>query len=206
MEVHKVAPSVDHSVYYPRFKAAPADGERFAVVAMLRPSTPRRAPRRTVRILNRLAHEFGDRFACTAFGCSEDDLRAHSLELRGVENAGVLPRDAVGDLFRETDLFLDLSDYQAFGRTAVEAMSCGAIPVVPIHVGTGEFARDGINGFVVDTRSDEAILGAVAGFLGMTPVERSEMRANGIAAGYRYSPEAAAISELRLLLGPSGRA
>ena len=199
VEVHKVAPSIDHDVYYPCINQPRAVGERLSVVAMLRPATPRRAPRRTVRIMNHLAHEFGDRLSCSVFGCTDAELAGQSLELCGVENHGVLRRESVGTLFRTTDLFLDLSDYQAFGRTALEAMSCGTIAVVPIHGGSGEYARDGNNGFVVDTRDDDAILTAVRGFMGMTAGERSEMRLNGIAAGFRHSPENAALSEVRLL-------
>lgn len=199
IDVHKVEPSIDHTVYHPRIGQQRAPGERMTAVAMLRPATPRRAPRRTVRLMNRIAHEFGDRLSCSVFGCSDAELAGHSLELRGVENHGVLPREKVGSLFRGTDLFLDLSDYQAFGRTAIEAMSCGTIPIVPVHGGTSEFARDGINAFVVDTRDDDAVLAAVEGFLGMTGGERSDMRLQGIAAGFRHSPEAAALSEIRLL-------
>jgi glycosyltransferase involved in cell wall biosynthesis len=199
VEVHKVAPSIDHAVYFPCIDAPRAEGEKLTVVAMLRPATPRRAPRRTVRILNRLAHEFGDRLSCSVFGCTDAELAEQSLELRGVDNHGVLRREGVGTLFRNTDLFLDLSDYQAFGRTALEAMSCGTIAIVPVHGGSGEYARDGINGFVVDTRDDEAVVAAVRGFLGMTTGERGEMRLNGIAEGFRHSPEIAALSEARLL-------
>lgn len=199
VEVHKVAPSIDHDVYYPRTNPSRAAGELLSVVAMLRPATPRRAPRRTVRIMNRLAHEFGDRLSCSVFGCADAEIAEHSLELRNVDNHGVLARESVGALFRTTDLFLDLSDYQAFGRTALEAMSCGTITVVPVHGGSGEYARDGSTGFVVDTRDDEAILAAVRSFLGMTAGERSDMRLNGIAAGFRHSPENAALSEVRLL-------
>jgi glycosyltransferase involved in cell wall biosynthesis len=199
VEVHKVAPSIDHDVYYPCINQPRADGEKLSVVAMLRPATRRRAPRRTVRILNRLAHEFGDRLSCSVFGCTNAEIADQSLELSGVDNHGVLRREDVGRLFRTADLFLDLSDYQAFGRTALEAMSCGTIAVVPAHGGSGEYARDGFNGFVVDTRNDDAILAAVRGFVGMTAGERGEMRLNGITAGFRHSPENAALSELRLL-------
>jgi len=199
VEVLKVEPSIDHAVYFPCIGPARATGERLTAVAMLRPATARRAPRRTTRLMNRLAHEFGDRLSCSVFGCSDDELANHSLELKGVENHGVLPREQVGELFRGTDLFLDLSDYQAFGRTAIEAMSCGTISIVPVHGGTSEFARDGINAFVVDTRDDYAVLTAVAGFLGLTGSERSDMRLAGITAGFRHSPETAALSEIKLL-------
>ncbi len=205
VQVWKVEPSIDHAVYFPDFAqredhagstgAAPV----LRLVAMLRPGTARRAPRRTVRIMNRIAAEMGAQVQCTTFGCTDDQLKAHSLRLASVRHKGILEREDVGDLFRGTDLFLDLSDFQAFGRTAIEAMSCGASAVVPAHGGTYEYAEDGRNAFIVDTRDDDAILAAVRQFVAMNPVERREMMMRGVEAGYRYTPEKAALSEIEVL-------
>ncbi len=195
IQVRKVEPSVDHRVYYPNLGTPRRESDK-RIVAMVRPATPRRAPRRTVRILNRIVTEMAGSVSCMSFGCSEGELEAHSLRLHGIEHLGTLSRDDVGHLFRNADLFLDLSDFQAFGRTAIEAMSCGAIALVPAHGGAYEFARDGRTGFVVDTRSDEAIMDGVRQFTAMTQAERDGMMLHCIEAGYRYSPERAALSEL----------
>jgi glycosyltransferase involved in cell wall biosynthesis len=197
--VEKVEPSIDHAVYYPYLPFRVRSNESIAITAMLRPATPRRAPRRTMRILNRLAHEFGGRIKCTSFGCSTAELDAYSLQPQGVTHLGTLRRDEVGDLLRTTDLFLDLSDYQAFGRTAIEAMSCGAVSVVPAHGGAFEFAKDCQNSFVVDTRDDEDIMEAIRIFISMPEPDRRRMSLAAIDAGFRYTPERAALSELRLL-------
>lgn len=199
IQVAKVKASIDHKVYYPRLGERAESTGKLRIVAMLRPATPRRAPRRTVRIVNRIAHEFKDRVTVTTFGCTLDELKAQSLRLTGVEHLGVLSRDDVGDMFRSTDLFLDLSDFQAFGRTALEAMSCGATALVPAHGGAYEFAQDGRNAFIVDTRDDEAILTAVRDFLAMSPFERREMMMLGVETGYGYSPERAALSEIAVM-------
>lgn len=201
VQVAKVKPSIDHKIYYPQLGERAEAREKLRIVAMLRPATPRRAPRRTVRIINRIAHEFGDRVTVTTFGCTLDELKAQSLRLSGIEHLGVLAREDVGDMFRSTDLFLDLSDFQAFGRTAIEAMSCGATALVPAHGGAYEFAEDGRNAFIVDTRDDEAILTAVTDFLDMSAPERREMMLLGIETGFRYSPEQAALSEIQQLFG-----
>ena len=198
IQVRKVEPSVDHRVFYPNLGAPRHESDK-RIVAMVRPATPRRAPRRTVRILNRIVTEMAETVSCVSFGCSEDELEAHSLRLHGIEHLGTLSRDEVGHLFRNTDLFLDLSDFQAFGRSAIEAMSCGTIALVPAHGGAYEFAIDGRTGFVVDTRSDEAIMEAIHQFAAMTQTERNEMMLHSIDAGYRYSPERAALSELEAM-------
>lgn len=199
VQVTKVEPSVDHRVFYPNLGARQSEGGTLRIVAMVRPATPRRAPRRTVRILNRIVAEKKNTVSCISFGCSTEDLEVHALRLRGIEHLGVLGRDDVGHLFRHADLFLDLSDFQAFGRTAIEAMSCGTTAVVPAHGGAYEYALDGKTSFVVDTRSDDAIMAAVDQYTSMSDVERQEMVFRGIEAGYRYSPERAAISEVAAL-------
>jgi glycosyltransferase involved in cell wall biosynthesis len=200
VKVHKVEPSIDHKVYYPDIPFVLRERKQVVVAAMLRPATPRRAPRRTLRILNRIAHEMQSTVTCVTFGCSTAELEEHSLRLNGVSHLGPLKRDEVGELFRNTDLFLDLSDFQAFGRTAIEAMSCGAVSVVPAHGGAYEFAKDCKNSFIVDTRSDDDILRAVRLYLNMPDAERSVMSLAAIGAGFRYTPEQAALSELSLLL------
>lgn len=200
VKVSKVEPSIDHKIYFPQLATRATAKPSLIIVAMLRPGTPRRAPRRTVRLMNRIAHEFGSKVSCITFGCEPEELRQHSLRLTGVRHIGVLTRAEVGEVFQEADLFLDLSDFQAFGRTAIEAMSCGTVAVVPAHGGAYEFAVDGRNAFVVDVRSDEAIFAAVSQFVSLNDIERREMMLAGIEAGFRYNQETAALSEIRLLL------
>lgn len=204
VSVTKVAPSVDHTVYYPDFSRISDEStasRAITIVAMLRPVTPRRAPQRTVRILNQLAQTYGERVNIKIFGCQTADIAANNLHIDPqIENLGVLSRTEVGNLFRETDMFLDLSDFQAFGRTAIEAMSCGVISVVPAHGGAYEFGVDGQNCFVVDMRFDDRILACVEAALAMLPGERFEMRKRAIKTGFQFSVEKAALSELDVLV------
>jgi len=200
VSVEKVEPSVDHSVYYPNFSEKNRSRDRFNVVAMVRPSTPRRAPRRTTRIMNRIAQEYSDAINCISFGCSSEDLHQYSLRLLGVEHRGLLQRHELGELFRETDLFLDLSDFQAFGRTSIEAMSCGSVSIVPAHGGAYEYAVDGKNCFIVDTRSDDRILSGFQQWLAMSGNERRQMALEGVKTGFQYTPQSAALSLLSVLL------
>ncbi|RZJ88023.1 MAG: glycosyltransferase, partial [Brevundimonas sp.] len=149
----KVAPSIDHGIYYPDI-AAPRN--ELTVAAMLRPSTPRRAPHRTLRVMARLAQQIPSaRF--TVFGCDDDALAAANLELpAGVENIGRLRRTEVPDLLRRADVFIDASDYQAFGRTGLEAMASGCVPVLPTFGGAHEYAVHERNAYLVDSRSDQS--------------------------------------------------
>ena len=197
--VYKVAPSVDHDVYFPNLDLRVQRAEKIVVTAMIRPATPRRAPRRTSRIISRIMGQFNEQVTCYTFGCMTDEMRNSSLRTVGAEHLGVLSREEVGDLFRTSDIFLDLSDFQAFGRTAIEAMSCGCTAILPMHGGAYEYAEDGRNCFLVDVRNDEAVMSCVEQYLSMSDQERLQMSMDGIKSGYKYSPEIAAISEIDLL-------
>ena len=198
VHVHRVEPSLDHGLFHAR---ARAEGPRARLVAMLRPSTARRAPLRTMRILARLAAEFGDAVECEVFGQNDDDLAARGFAPPpSIVNRGRRARADVAARLRSADLFLDLSDYQAFGRAALEAMACGCPVVAPVFGGAGEFVAHGENGFLVDTRSDDAILAAARDFLALAAPDRARMREAAIATAARYDLAKAAQSELSLFL------
>jgi glycosyltransferase involved in cell wall biosynthesis len=195
--VEKVAPSLDREIYYPG--PIHRTGEGVTVSAMLRPKTPRRAPWRTLRTLERLDRAFGEGLRLVSFGSSRDELEEYGLRpSRSIEVMGALSRDEVAALLRESDLFLDLSDYQAFGRTGLEAMACACVPVLPALGGAGEFARPWMNAIVLDTTDEDAIFESVSTFLSLAPAARTDMRVAAIKTSLGYSIEAAALSEWEL--------
>jgi glycosyltransferase involved in cell wall biosynthesis len=196
VRVHKVSPSIDHDIYFPNLSR---QVETLSIVAMLRPATPRRAPKRTIRILEILADEFPQSISLQVFGVKPEDLESAGLSLSSrIVNHGVLTRQNVPRVMRTADMFLDLSDFQAFGRTALESMACGCIPTVPVLGGTAEFAVDSHNAYVVDTRSDDAILEAARRFIALRPDVRMEMRQNALETASNFTIAKAALSELRL--------
>ena len=73
--------------------------------------------------------EFGDQVEIVTFGCTQEELE-RLTERPGLRDAP--PRPAEPRRGRRAparaDVFLDLSIYQAFGRTALEAMACGCVP------------------------------------------------------------------------------
>lgn len=189
----RVRASIDHATYHP---GPPRKAGELSITAMIRPKTPRRAPQRTARIMARLAAELGANVKLTTFGCEMEELEGAGLMLsNGVTHLGRLSRLEVADTLRSSDLFLDLSDYQAFGRTGLEGMACGCVPVLPLFGGTREYARHRVNAFVVDTRSDEAILEAVREFAADNGAIRAQMRQEALRTALDYSIEKAAFSE-----------
>jgi glycosyltransferase involved in cell wall biosynthesis len=199
VSVAKVAPSLDHDTFYPD---AGRHSDALTIVAMLRPKTPRRAPHRTSRVLSRLAEELPRTTVFKVFGSSSEQLLEHGIDLPPrIQNVGLLRRTAVADLMRSADLFLDLSDYQAFGRSGLEAMACGCVPVLPIMGGVAEFAEHGRNAFIVDTRSDELICQAVRQFAEMPPRYRADMRHEGLMTASGFSIGRAVTTEFQFFQG-----
>ena len=197
VEVFRVAPSLDHDVFYAaeRTRGAPA-----ALSAMIRPTTPRRAPLRTLRVLRDLSQRF-DELRILLFGCETDALEdlvrgdpEFELDFE-FENRGILTRRDVASLLRESDIFIDLSDYQAFGRTGLEAMACGCATVLPARGGAAEYVVDGENAFLVDTASFDDMSSTIARLVRDRSL-REKMQEQSLETAARYSIQRASLSEL----------
>jgi len=196
VNVRKVEPSIDHSVYHPRTWKRRA---LVSIAAMIRPQTPRRGAERTMRVLSGLAKLNPGKLAFQLFGCDAESTEFLSLQ-RDFEfrQHGVLRRPEVASLLAECDIFIDLSDYQAFGRTALEAMACGCAAMVPAQGGGDEYAIDGANSLVVDS-FDEAMAVQALHELVNDPCRLHKMRMAGLMTAAKYSVHRAAVSELTLL-------
>ena len=198
--VYRVSPSLDHAVFYP---GTPRPGdEPVKIAAMVRPTTPRRGPLRTVRILKDVIARNDSPVQVLLFGCETQHLHTYiarnapELQLsRHFDSRGVLPRQRVADLLREADIFVDLSDYQAFGRTGLEAMACGCAVVLPKEGGVYEYAVHGQNCMVVDTRVDGDVVAAIRSLAADAQL-RAAMAANAIKTAACFDIRRASLSEL----------
>lgn len=191
--VAKVEPSLDEQLFCPP-AGGKADGP-LRVVAMVRPRTPRRQPSLAVAVLTALAERFGDEVEVVTFGCPRDELAAIAGSTALLDDhRGVLARQEVADLLRRSDVFLDMSLYQAFGRTALEAMACECTPVVPRLGGVWEFLVDGVNGLAVDTLEPGPAIEALSGLVGDRERLRG-LREEAHRTAGRYSIDRAALSE-----------
>jgi len=153
IKVHKVSPSIDHDVYKSKNKAFRLD---IHLCAMIRPQTPRRGASRTMDLFYKLSKEFPNLVKFHIFGCDNNSIHFKNLNTNfKFKNYGELTRKGVAEILANSDVFIDLSDYQAFGRTALEAMACGATSVVPVQGGTGEYAVNMFNSLVVDSFNEK---------------------------------------------------
>lgn len=195
--VAKVRPSLENNLYRPARPVPVSDPP--TLVAMLRPSTPRRAPERTARVLARVREACAGPIRIRLFGCEPDELSPEiAAQVEGMELLGPLRRDQVAELLQSAHIFLDLSDYQAFGRTGLEAMACGCVPVLPIAGGCTEFAAHEVNALLVDSGSDVDCIAATLSLL-RDQTLRNRLRAAGLTTASSFDRRSAAISELEVM-------
>ena len=199
--VQKVMPSLDTSVYFPRSDQASETGDDrpVRIAAMVRPKTPRRAAGSTMEILSSIKKQYGDLVDITVFGCDPEEEGFLALHRDfDHEHLGVLIREEVAEALRKSDVFVDFSTYQAFGRTALEAMACGCAVIVPEHGGTSEYAENDVNALVVDTTDKNACIAATQRLV-ETRELRKRLSRNAKPTAARYSTRAAAASILAVL-------
>ena len=167
---------------------------------MVRLNTPRRGPHRTIDLLRNLKDHYKSLVDIRTFGSPDSDLTREGLSGDGLmANLGVLTRTQVADLLRDSDLFIDLSDYQAFGRTGLEAMACGNAVVLPVEGGSGEYARHMHNALLVDTRDENACLESITALIEDKAL-LGRLKQKGLETSMNYSIQQAVYSELILFL------
>jgi glycosyltransferase involved in cell wall biosynthesis len=141
----KIHLGMDLSMFYPR------DIKKSShpiILAMARPRTPRRGYKYVISALHQVKRERPDA-EIILFG---DHLQKKSIPFNFTD-AGVLSdQNRLAELYSKADVFIDGSDYQGFGRTALEAMACGAACVVTNVGGVTEYAVDGYNCLTVPPR------------------------------------------------------
>jgi GT2 family glycosyltransferase/glycosyltransferase involved in cell wall biosynthesis len=198
--VDVVLPSLDRAVYFPS-----EPGRKSRVAAMVRPSTPRRNPEATVAFAKALAEAHDGEINLALFGEAPEHAIFDSVrDLPGVTITGRLNRPQVATLFRQSDIFVDLSEYQAFGRASLEAMSSGCTAIVPLRGGSGEFAVDGWNAVMLDTETASVVDDAVAAVARIYG-DLESYRAAALETAERYSIETAGRSIYKFFLGEEAR-
>ena len=195
-----VGASVDLSRFRPKGRDVCAT-EIVRIVAMLRfeYGKDRRAPRRTMRVLNKLAKFFGQRIELIVFG-SESNHPDKTILSKEVTDLGILRSNEVARLFRSADIFLDFSDWQAMGLSAMEAMASGCAVVVPRNGGTGDYCVDQHNGLIVDSLDEHACYDAVHKLVD-DPALLGRLRCTATREICSYTQERAARRILDVLLG-----
>jgi GT2 family glycosyltransferase len=122
---------VDCDKFYPLSATARASGP-VRIIAMHRPSTPRRGAERLRRLYLEIKRLHGRRVQFETFGeaCQWSD---HHYDW--------LTQDGVAALLRQVDILVEPSEYQGFGLPGLEAMSTGLCVVSSATRGVVEYGR-----------------------------------------------------------------
>jgi len=196
--VHKIYGSLDQSLFYPDYNFHNKESA-IIISAMVRPDTPRRAAGQTMLALKMLKEKFGESIDIHIFGCGDHEIEQYNLVRSfSYTNHDVLSRHDVATLLRHSQVFLDFSEFQAFGRTALEAMACGCAVVAPQHGGVADFGRDGQNILLVDSLNLEECVKTTSQLINDNAL-RKRISAEAIQTGLNYSIQRSALSFLELM-------
>lgn len=158
-----IPPTVDTDRFNPKHRINSPAGT-LTVCGMVRTSTPRRNPFGTYQVVARALTKHGpDEMKAIVFGSTLEELKgmlmSHGEDTTlppGLEFLGNLNRAEVASTLHKCDLFLDFSEWQAFGRSGLECMAAGCIPILPLTGGSSDYAVHGTNAFLVNSSDVEA--------------------------------------------------
>jgi glycosyltransferase involved in cell wall biosynthesis len=192
----KISPGIDLAFFYPRVTPTTQP----MVLAMARPRTPRRGYETLVAALARV-HESVPDAHIVLFG---EQIRGANLPFPYRCVGVVSDPERLARLYSRARVFVDASDFQAFGRSALEAMACGAVPVMTDVGGVGEYAVDGVNTLLAPVRSSAAIADAVVRVLSETALHE-RLREGGLETVRGHSAKREARATLAYFEGIAAR-
>ena len=155
----KISLGMDLGLFYPRDVSLPSHP---TVMAMTRPDTPRRGFSHVIEAL-KLVKESIPATEIILFG--DDKLKNRKIPFEFRDEGKIADRDKLAELYSQADVFLDGSDFQGFGRPALEAMACGAACVLTNVGGVTEYAVDRQNCLLVPPKQPERFAEAVVEIL-----------------------------------------
>ncbi|MBK7955621.1 MAG: glycosyltransferase [Candidatus Accumulibacter sp.] len=199
-----IGPSYDVENFYPgQYVRSP--NTPLVIIAMVRPNSPRRSPELTMRILRRLKSRLGNSVVINIFGTRSDDTGYLAFN-RDFEHTclGELSSPEVADALRESDVFLDLSSFQAMGLTAMEAMSSGVAVIGPQNGGLAEIIDDRKSGLLVDTTDEDACFATACRLIADRQL-REHLRDQAFSVT-RWTPTRSASRILEIVFGDTGQA
>ena len=198
-----IGPSVNLELFKPR-KAQP-NTTQIVITAMLRPTTPRRGPEMTYKVLRDIKKKYSDFVAINFFGCDATKEYETAVFFNRVQNDfsytnyGFLTPEETALLLSKTDIFVDFSTFQAMGLTAMEAMASGCAVILPKYGGITDFAKHEVNALLVDTLNYESCFTTLDSLINNHEI-CVNLSQNAYRDMCRFYPEKAAYSFLNLLI------
>lgn len=147
--------SVNIDLFRPR--RAFLNHDTIYIGAMVRPSSPRRAPETTMKILKRVSEKYRDKIKIFIFGCNQEEYKDFFEKVNAdfeYNNLGLVSPEQIAGLLSNIDIFADFSTFQAMGLTGMEAMASGCAVILPKEGGASEFSRNEKNCLLIDTHME----------------------------------------------------
>jgi glycosyltransferase involved in cell wall biosynthesis len=184
-DAQKIALGVDLGFFYPR---PPVSGAHPVVLAMARPRTPRRGFETLVGALARV-HEARPDAEIVLFG---EELGGLDLPFPYRAEGVIGDPQRLAEQYASARVFVDVSDFQAFGLPVLEAMACGTVSVVTRVGGVHEYARHGENCLLVPPKDVDAAASAVVALLSDDELHR-RLRDGALATSADHSMRQVAL-------------
>lgn len=197
LECRLIAPSLNSRLFVCSSLAS-IRTRQVNLVTMIRPETPWRQPQLTVDVLAKLGRILDCELSLHTFGCTKEALETlnQGADLE-TNHHGVLSSAEVAHLFQTSTIFLDLSIYQGFGRTGLEAMACGCVPILPEKSGPDTYASHHQNALLINSGDVDAAVDAVK-LLVNNPSIRYQLAEAGVQTAKQFSVQKTALQEFLL--------
>ncbi|SOE51636.1 Glycosyltransferase involved in cell wall bisynthesis [Fibrobacter sp. UWT3] len=118
---------------------------------------------------------------------------ATSNDLMSITNfCGRIPREDVSEKLKETDLFVMVSEAEAFGLVYLEAMGAGCLTVASKNEGMDGVIIDSENGFLCKAGDEIELADIIKKIMAMKPSERKRISDNAVSTALRNTDYLAA--------------
>ena len=156
---HKIRLGMDLAMFYPRVVSPPPSSP--TLMAMTRPRTPRRGFPAVIEALTQVKKAMPE-IEVVLFG---DELSSYHIPFPHRDVGIITNQNRLAELYSTAEVFLDGSNFQGFGRIALEAMACGTACVLTNVGGVTEYAQDGENCLLVPPKQPNAFADAILAIL-----------------------------------------
>ena len=121
--------------------------------------------------------------------------------LERIRFLGQIPREALQEQMRSSDVFVLISEHETFGLVYLEAMLHGCIVIASRFGGVDGIIEHGVNGFLCAEGCEEELVTILQNIQTMAPSEKQAMSRRAYETAMQYSESAAARRYLDNLTG-----
>lgn len=196
LDIDTIHYGIETDEFLPKDKAACrlalniTQGKRVIVFGAPGIDNPRKGFKQLTEALHMVGEAYPDIFLLS-FGAGEMSV---SVDYPGLHLGQVSSNHLLSLIYNCADVFVIPSMQEAFGQTALEAMSC-SIPVAGFNTGgIPDMIEDGVTGYLAETGKINDLANAIKGILKLDQQEYMKMATNcrkKVLAGFTISHQAA---------------